>query len=64
MSQDDPLSAVRADLAPAGVLRVGINMSNFLLVTGKTESGNLLGVSPSMAAGAAVAEKRSSASMV
>ena len=44
------LAKIRADLAPTGVLRAGINMSNFLLVTGKTESGDPVGVSPSMAA--------------
>ncbi len=36
-------------LAPTGVLRAGINMSNFLLVTGRTESGDPDGVSPDMA---------------
>jgi polar amino acid transport system substrate-binding protein len=44
------IAAVRAELAPTGVLRAGINMSNFLLVTGKDETGGPLGVSPSMAA--------------
>ncbi len=39
-----------AELAPKGVLRAGINMSNFLLVTGKTVSGDLQGVAPDMAA--------------
>jgi polar amino acid transport system substrate-binding protein len=39
-----------AELAPTGALRAGINMSNFLLVTGKTESGDPVGVSPDMAA--------------
>jgi polar amino acid transport system substrate-binding protein len=39
----------RAELAPTGVLRAGINMSNFLLVTGKTNAGDPQGVSPSMA---------------
>ena len=39
-----------AELAPTGVLRAGINMSNFLLVTGKTESGDPVGVSPDIAA--------------
>jgi len=43
------VAAARAELAPTGVLRAGINMSNFLLVTGKTESGDPVGVSPSMA---------------
>lgn len=44
------IDAARRDLAPTGVLRAGINMSNFLLVTGKTDSGDPVGVSPSMAA--------------
>jgi len=38
-----------AELAPNGVLRAGINMSNFLLVTGKAENGDPQGVSPDMA---------------
>ena len=38
-----------AELAPHGVLRAGINMSNFLLVTGRSASGDPQGVSPSMA---------------
>ena len=37
------------ELAPTGVLRVGINMSNFLLVTGETANGEPDGVSPNMA---------------
>jgi len=36
-------------LAPTGVLRAGINMGNFLLVTGRTASGDPEGVSPDMA---------------
>jgi len=40
---------VKAQLAPTGVLRAGINMSNFLLVTGKTNTGEPAGVSPDMA---------------
>jgi polar amino acid transport system substrate-binding protein len=44
------IAAARAELAPTGTLRAGINMSNFLLVTGKTDSGDPVGVSPSMAA--------------
>ena len=39
-----------AQLAPTGVLRAGINLSNFLLVTGKSASGDPQGVSPDMAA--------------
>lgn len=37
------------ELAPTGVLRAAINMSNFLLVTGRTENGDPDGVSPDMA---------------
>jgi polar amino acid transport system substrate-binding protein len=44
MNQD-----IIAQLAPHGVLRAAINMSNFLLVTGRTASGDPEGVSPSMA---------------
>jgi polar amino acid transport system substrate-binding protein len=44
------LDEVRAELAPTGVLRAGINLSNFLLVTGKSDAGEPEGVSPSMAA--------------
>lgn len=40
---------VRSELAPHGVLRAGINMSNFLLVSGKSSSGDPEGVSPSLA---------------
>jgi polar amino acid transport system substrate-binding protein len=38
-----------AELAPAGVLRAGINLSNFLLVTGKSPAGDPVGVSPDVA---------------
>ncbi len=38
------------ELAPTGVLRAGINMSNMLLVTGRTERGDPAGVAPDMAA--------------
>ena len=41
---------VKAELAPHGVLRAGINLSNFLLVTGRSGSGDPVGVSPDMAA--------------
>jgi polar amino acid transport system substrate-binding protein len=44
-----------AQLAPTGVLRAGINMSNFLLVTGEASDGDPDGVSPDMAR--AIAEK-------
>jgi polar amino acid transport system substrate-binding protein len=39
-----------SELAPTGVLRAGINMSNFLLVTGKTDAGDPQGVAPDVAA--------------
>ena len=42
-------------LAPTGVLRAGINMSNFLLVTGESSDGAPTGVSPDMAK--AIADK-------
>ena len=47
--------AARDELAPTGVLRAGINLSNFLLVTGRSPTGEPEGVSPSMAR--AVAER-------
>lgn len=34
------LEQARAELAPTGVLRAGINMSNFLLVAGKPPEGD------------------------
>jgi polar amino acid transport system substrate-binding protein len=45
---------IKTQLAPHGVLRVGVNMSNFLLVTGRSEDGGPEGVSPSM--GRAIAD--------
>ncbi len=38
-----------AELAPTGALRAGINLGNFLLVTGKAENGDPQGVSPDVA---------------
>lgn len=46
---------VITQLAPTGVLRAGINLSNFLLVTGRSAAGEPEGVSPDMAR--AVAER-------
>jgi polar amino acid transport system substrate-binding protein len=46
---------IRAHLAPKGVLRAGINMSNFLLVNGRGPNDEPAGVSPSMAR--AIAER-------
>ena len=39
----------RAELAPTGILRAGINLSNFLLVTGRSEKSEPVGVAPDMA---------------
>ena len=39
---------IKRELAPTGTLRVGINLSNFLLVTGKTAWGDPVGVAPDM----------------
>jgi polar amino acid transport system substrate-binding protein len=46
---------VRGQLAPTGVVRAGINMANFLLVSGRTETGDPAGVAPDMAR--AIAER-------
>jgi polar amino acid transport system substrate-binding protein len=48
-------SAIVGQLAPTGVLRAGVNMGNFLLVTGRAPNGDPTGVSPSMAQ--AIAER-------
>jgi polar amino acid transport system substrate-binding protein len=45
----------RAELCPTGVLRAGINLSNFLLVTGRSAAGDPEGVAPDMAAAIAAA---------
>jgi polar amino acid transport system substrate-binding protein len=42
-------------LAPTGVLRAGVNLSNFLLVTGRNDDGAPAGVSPDV--GALVADR-------
>jgi polar amino acid transport system substrate-binding protein len=47
--------SVVSELAPTGTLRVGVNLSNFLLVTGRSPSGNPEGVSPDM--GRAIADR-------
>jgi polar amino acid transport system substrate-binding protein len=41
---------VKAELAPTGVLRAGLNLANFLLITGKDAAGEPTGVAPDMAA--------------
>ena len=43
------------ELAPTGILRAGINLSNYLLVTRKSQSGEPEGVAPDMAR--AIAER-------
>jgi len=43
------LRAAAAQLAPTGVLRAGVNMSNFLLVNGTSSAGKLQGVAPDLA---------------
>src|SRR5216683_8065593 len=45
----------KTELCPTGVLRAGINLSNFLLVTGRSASGDPAGVAPDMAAAIAKA---------
>lgn len=40
---------VRHQLAPSGILRVGINLSNFLLVSSRTADGGPAGVAPDIA---------------
>jgi polar amino acid transport system substrate-binding protein len=40
---------IRKALAPTGVLRTGINLSNFLLVSGQNADGTPAGVSPDLA---------------
>ena len=42
--------AVAGELAPSGTLRAGINLSNFLLVTGRSPAGDPQGVAPDLAA--------------
>lgn len=44
------MADLKSELAPTGVLRAAINLSNTLLVTGKTPSGDPVGVAPDMAA--------------
>jgi len=42
------IDLISKQLAPAGILRIGINMSNFLLVSGVNPSGFPEGVSPDL----------------
>lgn len=54
-AQMSPSADLKQMLAPTGVLRAGINMSNFLLVSERTPDGGPRGVSPDMAAAIAAA---------
>jgi len=47
--QVTPSAQAKAELAPTGVLRAGVNMGNFLLITGRTAEGEPDGCSPDMA---------------
>ena len=40
--------SISKKLAPTGVLRIAINTSNFLLVSGKNEQGIPTGISPDL----------------
>jgi polar amino acid transport system substrate-binding protein len=44
------LEQVKSELAPGGVLRAGLNLSNFLLISGRTDAGEPAGVAADMAA--------------
>ncbi|XDZ69082.1 transporter substrate-binding domain-containing protein [Alphaproteobacteria bacterium LSUCC0226] len=44
-----PSDIVKQQLAPTGVLRAGINLSNFLLVSGQLDDGSPDGISPDIA---------------
>lgn len=48
-------STIVSELAPTGVLRAGINMANFLLVSGRTADGGPVGVAADLAT--AIAER-------
>jgi polar amino acid transport system substrate-binding protein len=50
MQEQHVSQQVKDELAPGGVLRAGLNLSNFLLVSGKTTAGEPAGVAPDMAA--------------
>ena len=40
--------SISKKLAPTGILRIAINTSNFLLVSGKNEQGIPTGISPDL----------------
>ena len=45
----DGSEAIAAEIAPTGVLRAAINMGNILLVTGRDDAGDPVGVAPDLA---------------
>eukprot|EP00930_Biecheleria_cincta_P023343 TRINITY_DN16883_c0_g1_i3.p1 TRINITY_DN16883_c0_g1~~TRINITY_DN16883_c0_g1_i3.p1 ORF type:complete len:588 (-),score=138.21 TRINITY_DN16883_c0_g1_i3:509-2233(-) len=47
---DEPKASLAKLVAPTGVLRAGINLANFLLVSGKDSDGQPSGVAPDLAA--------------
>ena len=52
-----PISpALRAELAPSGTLRVGLNLSNFLLVNALRVDGEPAGIAPDI--GREIARRR------
>jgi polar amino acid transport system substrate-binding protein len=49
MPEEPPVSAaLREELAPGGVLRVGLNLANFLLINGRTPEGGPDGIAPDL----------------
>lgn len=49
MSAGDTSARARAEVAPQGVMRVGLNMANFLLIKPKTPPGAYEGIVPDLA---------------
>ena len=49
MRHSTDLDLVRSQLAPGGTMRAALNLSNFLLNSGRSEAGEWLGVAPDLA---------------
>jgi polar amino acid transport system substrate-binding protein len=49
MTPSSDLDLVRSQLAPGGTLRAALNLSNFLLNSGRSKEGEWLGVAPDLA---------------
>ena len=49
MNPSGDLDLVRSQLAPGGTLRAALNLSNFLLNSGRSKEGEWLGVAPDLA---------------